>query len=93
MRGDERAREKLTIVQPAEFGFFSGLRVIGHAPIMLARFDRTVLIGTWSLDENARASHQVISYREFDPDETAARSLDAASSSTRDKKLNGALGP
>ena len=43
-------------------------------------------------DENAKARHSVISQREFDPDGTAAGSLVAASSSTRDKKLNGALG-
>jgi hypothetical protein len=41
------AREKkLTVDQLEEFGFFSGLRAILHADIMLARFDLTELIGT-----------------------------------------------
>jgi hypothetical protein len=41
------AREKkLTGVELEEFGFFSGLRALRHLRIMLARFDRTVLIGT-----------------------------------------------
>jgi len=64
-----------------------------HADIIIARFDLTVLIGTWSRGENARASHRAISLREFDPEGTAAESLVAASSSTREKKQNGALGP
>jgi hypothetical protein len=57
-RRQKNAREKLTGVHLEDFGFFSGLRAREHVRIMLARFDLTVLIGTWSLDENARASHQ-----------------------------------
>jgi hypothetical protein len=38
--------KKLTGVELGEFGFFSGLRALMHLRIMLARFDRTVLIGT-----------------------------------------------
>jgi hypothetical protein len=56
-RHQKNAREKITGVQLEEFGFFSGLRAREHLSIMLARFDLTVLIGTWSLDENAKASH------------------------------------
>jgi hypothetical protein len=37
----ERAEEKLTVDQLGQFGFFSGLRVILHADIILARFDLT----------------------------------------------------
>ena len=42
----QRSREKLTSERRGEFGFFSGLRARMHDRIMLARFDRTVLIGT-----------------------------------------------
>jgi hypothetical protein len=39
------ARE-VTADQLGEFGFFSGLRAYVRADIIIARFDRTVLIGT-----------------------------------------------
>jgi hypothetical protein len=40
------ARAMLTVVQLDEFGFFSGLRDQLDLGIIIARFDRTVLIGT-----------------------------------------------
>jgi hypothetical protein len=42
----EAREKKLTGVELEEFGFFSGLRALVRLRIMLARFDRTVLIGT-----------------------------------------------
>ena len=51
--------KKLTVVQLEEFGFFSGLREDLRADIIIARFDLTVLIGTWLFDQIT----QVISER------------------------------
>jgi hypothetical protein len=39
-------RRELTVVQLEEFGFLSVLRDVSRAVIIIARFDRTVLIGT-----------------------------------------------
>ena len=89
--GYENASE-VTNDEPESFGKVSGLCIALHADILLVRFDLTELIGTWSGGGDARASHRSISRRVLDPDGTAAVSPVAASSSTRDKKQNGALG-
>ena len=83
-----RHREELTTVQFEEFGFFSGLRPQSDVRIMLVRFGHTVCDRNVVVRAGCASSHRAISHRKFDSDETAAGSLVAASSSTRDKKLN-----
>ena len=90
-RADHRAKE-LTTVEVEEFGFFSVLRDDLHVRIMLPRFDHTVCDRNVVVRDGCESSHRTISHRKFDSDGTAAGSLVAASSSTRGKKLNGALG-
>jgi UTP--glucose-1-phosphate uridylyltransferase len=63
----------------------------GTAPSNLAIIGRYIFTPERAV-RNARAKSPSISLREFDPGETAAESLVAASSSTRDKKQNGAPG-
>ena len=89
---EKLSREKLTTVEFEEFGFFSVLRDDLHVRIMLPRFDHTVCDRNVVVRDDCASSHRTISHRKFDSDETAAGSLVAASSSTRGKKKNGALG-
>lgn len=83
-RPDRRAK-KLTTVQVEEFGFFSGLREHLRMRIMLPRFDHTVCDRNVVVRQGCASGRRTISHREFDPDGTAAGSLVAASSSTREK--------
>ena len=83
-RRDRRAK-KLTTVQVEEFGFFSGLRGHLRVRIMLPRFDHTVCDRNVVVRQGCASGRRTISHREFDPDGTAAGSLVAASSSTREK--------
>jgi hypothetical protein len=89
--GANRARE-ITTVEVGEFGFFSGLRDDLPMRIMLPRFDHTVCDRNVVVRAGCASSRRTISHRKFDSDGTAAGSLVAASSSTRGKKQNGALG-
>ena len=89
---DATSAKEITCAELAVFGKVSGLCDIANTDILLVRFDLTELIGTWSGGENTRVSHRTVSRRALDPDGTAASLPDAASSSTRDKKQNGALG-
>jgi hypothetical protein len=81
----DSTREKLTTVQVEEFGFFSVLRDDLLVRIMLPRFGHTVCDRNVVVREGCASSHRTISHRKFDSDETAAGSLVAASSSTREK--------
>lgn len=83
-RRDRRAK-KLTTVQVEEFGFFSGLREHLRVRIMLPRFDHTDCDRNVVVRQGCASGCRTISHREFDPDGTAAGSLVAASSSTREK--------